>query len=255
MVTPSRTFPSSRRSVRTRIAPAAAMRSISCGDFLMITARLRGAAWRSWRGCGRAPRSGCGCRRSGAAGPAPRSTRPAAPSARGRRSRRLRDGRLAVVVALDELRAVLVADLVVLGRVGVDVVDVAGLHAHAPAGEAADDLLVGRLDDSTAVSWRSRRPMASSSASAWPTLRGKPSSRKPSCAASLSDAFEDHADDDLVGHEVAVVHVLLGLLAELGPVLDRLAQDVAGGDVGAGRSPPAGARPGCPCPRRAGREG
>ena len=28
--------------------------------------------------------------------------------------------------------------------------------------------------------------MASSSASAWPTLRGKPSSRKPSCAASLS---------------------------------------------------------------------
>ena len=61
--------------------------------------------------------------------------------------------------------------------------------------------------------------MASSSAPAWPTLRAL-------------HAFQDDADDDLVGHQVAVVHVLLGLLAELGPVLDRLAQDVSGGDVG-----------------------
>src|SRR5581483_8296566 len=37
VVTPGRIFPASRLMVLTRIAPAAAMRSISCGVFLMIT--------------------------------------------------------------------------------------------------------------------------------------------------------------------------------------------------------------------------
>jgi hypothetical protein len=45
----------------------------------------------------------------------------------------LADRGLAVVVALDEPRAVLIADLVALRRVGVDVVDVAGLrHMRRP---------------------------------------------------------------------------------------------------------------------------
>ena len=46
------------------------------------------------------------------------------------------------------------------------------------------------------------------------------------------EAVHDHADDQLVGHEVAAVHVLLGLPAELRLVLHRLAQDVAGREVG-----------------------
>ena len=33
----------------------------------------------------------------------------------------------------------------------------------------------------------------------------------------LVDLVEDHRDHQVVGHELAVVHVLLGLLAELGP--------------------------------------
>ena len=39
------------------------------------------------------------------------------------------------------------------------------------------------------------------------------------------------ADDDLVGDELARVHVALGLEAELGSLGDVLAEDVAGGDV------------------------
>ena len=46
------------------------------------------------------------------------------------------------------------------------------------------------------------------------------------------EPLHHHPADQVVGHEVAAVHVLLGLLAELALLLDRLAQDVAGGVVG-----------------------
>jgi hypothetical protein len=42
----------------------------------------------------------------------------------------------AVVVALDEARSVLIADALVLGRIELDVVVVAGLDADPPAGES-----------------------------------------------------------------------------------------------------------------------
>ncbi len=47
----------------------------------------------------------------------------------------------------------------------------------------------------------------------------------------VADALGDHADDHLVGHELAGVHVALGLAPELGALGDLRAQDVAGGDV------------------------
>ena len=46
------------------------------------------------------------------------------------------------------------------------------------------------------------------------------------------DPFHHHPADEVVGHEVAPVHVGLGLFAEVAPLLDRSAQDVAGGVVG-----------------------
>ena len=53
------------------------------------------------------------------------------------------DRLLAVVVALDQPRAVLIADAFVLGRVKLDVIDVSlVLDAYAPSGQPADDLLV-----------------------------------------------------------------------------------------------------------------
>src|SRR3954464_14226301 len=56
------------------------------------------------------------------------------------------DGLRLVVVALHELRAVLVADSLVLRRVELDVVEVPVLGADAAAREAADHLVVGHVD-------------------------------------------------------------------------------------------------------------
>ena len=61
------------------------------------------------------------------------------------------DRLLLVVVALDQAGAVLVADALVLGRVELDVVDVGRvLDAHAPAGEAPHELVVGHVDQERA---------------------------------------------------------------------------------------------------------
>ena len=46
------------------------------------------------------------------------------------------------------------------------------------------------------------------------------------------DPLGDHADDHLVGDEVAAIHVLLCRAAELGLVAHRGAQDVPGRVVG-----------------------
>jgi hypothetical protein len=46
----------------------------------------------------------------------------------------------------------------------------------------------------------------------------------------LGQAVLDHRDGDLVRHEVAGVHVRLGLLAQLGLAADVGAEDVAGRD-------------------------
>ena len=64
----------------------------------------------------------------------------------------------------------------------------------------------------------------------------------------LVDPLGDHADDHLVGDEVAAVHVLLGLAGRSrcrrGPRRAGCRRSRSRG----GRGPPAGARPGCPCP-------
>src|SRR3972149_71472 len=81
-------------------------------------------------------------------------------------------------------------------------------------------------------------PSALSSATAWARLRGKPSSTKPAAAAARPirsarppDPLSDHADDNLVGHEGARVHILLRGAAQLAAGRHRLAQHVAGREV------------------------
>src|SRR4051812_19797335 len=136
VVTPSRTLPAMSFIVRAWMAPAAAIRSISCGDFLMITA------------CGGA--GPCSRALELVLEPQGRDRRPDVVVHLGRRARPVEvaqqvaalvvlDERLGlvvvdrqaladrlglVVVALDELGAVLVADALVLGRVELDVVGV-----------------------------------------------------------------------------------------------------------------------------------
>ncbi len=145
-MTPSRTLPSISLIVRTRIAPAAAILSISSGVLRMITARSSSRSvaivarmW-SWTSVGeRVPSK----RRSR---PRSRRSRSAARSARGRPARRLR-----IVSGLSSSRwtscgAVDVADALALGRVELDVVD-AARPADATARQAAHDLVVGHLDE------------------------------------------------------------------------------------------------------------
>ena len=50
------------------------------------------------------------------------------------------------------------------------------------------------------------------------------------CAVRLGQPLFQDADDDIVRHKAAGVHVALGLQAHLGALLDGGAQDVAGGD-------------------------
>src|SRR4051794_32418912 len=150
VVTPGLIFPATRFIVLTRIAPAAAIRSISSGVFLMITCAPLDIFLEAKR----------------------RNHRPDVVVNLGRLARAVDpphqpplvvvlDERLGlvvvdleavandlglVVVALDQPRAVLVADIVVLGRIELDVVVVAALDAHPAAGQAPLDLLVGHVD-------------------------------------------------------------------------------------------------------------
>ena len=186
-----------------------------------------------------------------------RSSRSAARSGGGRPRRRLRIVSSRVVVALHQARAVLVADALVLGWVEVDVVDVAGvLHAHAP--RRPDGARPPRRGPRSAArrSGAGRgRASASASASACCSLRGKPSSRKPSRASPLGDALGDHADDHLVGHELARVHVALGLACRARCPRPPARAGCRRWRCAAARSRRAGGRPGCPCRRRADRAG
>src|SRR5512139_1700610 len=137
-----------------------------------------------------------------------------------------------VVVADDQPGAVEVADALLLRRVELDVVDVGRvLLAGATTSQPAHDLLLGDVDqdgrrdlpvqlDHPGVEGLGLRPGAGE------TVEDEAISRLIPL-----QALGDHADDHLVGDEVAPVHVLLRLLAHLGPLLDRGAQDVAGGVV------------------------
>lgn len=57
---------------------------------------------------------------------------------------------------------------------------------------------------------------------------------KPFSQSGSAQALVHEVDDQAIGNQVARIHVALGLLAELGLVLHRSAQDVARGNVGRG---------------------
>src|SRR3954451_1992619 len=131
VVTPSRTFAASSSRVLTRISPAAAMRSISSGVFLTITARLRlELVLEPERGDRRADVVVDLGRRAGAVEASQQAALLVERDELGRLvvvdPQALADGLGLVVVALRQLGAVLIADPLLLGRVELDVVGVAG---------------------------------------------------------------------------------------------------------------------------------
>src|SRR5215211_324036 len=138
-----------------------------------------------------------------------------------------------VVLADDQPAAVDVTDPLLLGWVEIDVVDVARvLLAGAPPAEPADDFLLRDLDQQR----RGHLAMELSHLR-FERLRlghrpGKAVEDEPVGGLLLLQPLRDHADDHLVGGQVAPVHVLLRLLADLGALLDGGAEDVAGRVIG-----------------------
>ena len=120
-----------------------------------------------------------------------------------------------------------------LGRVELDVEDVAVLGAGAPAAEPPHrPPRRRRRSAAPPVTARPSSASLASSASACGTVRGKPSRMKPSAASLGVDPLGDHADDHLVGDQVAAVHVLLRGPAQLRLVAHRRPQDVPGRVIG-----------------------
>src|SRR4051794_7694814 len=249
VVTPSRTFDSSSLSVRTRMAPAAAILSISAGGLRVITARYRVRA--------RARRAAGGPRSEHVLHAERLDRRAEVVVDLGRAARAVEAAQdVAVVVVLDERRglvavdvepradrllavvlalvqrlAVDVAAVVVPRRVVLDVVHVA-VRAHAPPRQPPHDVVGRHVDEE-------RRAQAAAHALERLVERLRLLGRAREAVEQeavrgvlVAEAIEDHADDHVVGHELAAVHVPLGLAAQVRALLHRRAQDVAGGDVG-----------------------
>jgi hypothetical protein len=137
-----------------------------------------------------------------------------------------------VVVALDESRAVLVADALVLRGVELHVVHVLVLHALAPSREAPDHLVVADLDQQH----RGEQPSAAVER-ALEHLgladRAREAVEQEAVVGLAGvEPLLDHPADKVVGHELALVDVLLRFAAELRFRLDRGAQDDPGRVVG-----------------------
>src|SRR5829696_10282046 len=232
VVTPGRTLPAIRSIVLTRMAPAAAILSISAGDFLTIIAASE-SFFEAERGERRADvvvDLDLVARAVEAAQQAPLVVvvlERLGLLVVGRQA--LLDGLGPVVVALAEGPPALVALVVVLRRVVLDVVQVA-IGALPATGQALDHAVVRRVDQqhrgeapAPAVHLLAQRVGLTDRAR-------EPVEQEPVVALVL-DLVEDHRDHELIGYELALVHVVLGLLAELGLVLLMLAQQVARADI------------------------
>ena len=117
------------------------------------------------------------------------------------------------------------------GRAEDLVVRVARRAADPAARHAADELVGGDVDQHGGPRPASpRSASASSSASACTSVRGKPSRITPRAGVGPAEPVEQQADGDVVGHELARVHVAPGLDAERRPIADGGPEQVAGGD-------------------------
>src|SRR3954468_19076618 len=141
------------------------------------------------------------------------------------------DGLRFVVVALDQLAAADVTHTLHRRRVEVQVPDVSAAAAGTSSGQPPDDLVVvdHELQDDV-----ERRTTIEQQVVERLRLRDVPweaVEQETLAGVVLLEPGDDHPDRDLVGHEVAGVHDLLGLLAELRALADVRAEDVTGRDL------------------------
>ena len=131
------------------------------------------------------------------------------------------DRRLVVVVALDEVGAVDVADAIDRGRVGDEVVDVAVGGADPAAGHPRDEVLerhvdvAGEVDPPAGLGQRLVEGLGLD-------LRPREAVEdRPVDGVGRLETVEEDPDDGRVRHELAAAHVPVGLAPERRPGRDR----------------------------------
>ena len=113
------------------------------------------------------------------------------------------------------------------GRLELGVVDITGLRVHAPAGDAFQDKAVWHLDQHHGVQGHVSLCQINGQ-----RLGLRPGARKaienePLGAIRSRRAFDDHRNDQFVGHQLAGLHEAVGLLAQIRAGGHRGAQHVA----------------------------
>jgi hypothetical protein len=105
------------------------------------------------------------------------------------------------------------------------------LHAHAPAGEAAHDQVVGNLDEQRRVERALERIERLAERVRLLLIAREAVEEEAIARLAAADALRDHADDHRIRDEFAFVHVALRLGPERRSVRDLPTQNVAGRDV------------------------
>ena len=160
------------------------------------------------------------------------------------------DRRLGVVGAVDELRAVDVADAPDLRRLEPVVVDVAAGLADPPAGEPTDEVLDRDLDQERLVDAAAgvgERGIEGLGLGAGP---GEAVEDRPGLGVVSLEPGQEQADHHVVGDELARPHDGVDLAPDLAAGRDLGAQQVARGEDGHAQAGGRAAAPACPCRHR-----
>src|SRR5215217_334780 len=136
-----------------------------------------------------------------------------------------------VVIAELKPRAADVTHALVLRGIELHVKDVAFLHAHTATAEAPDDLLVWNIDHDRGGELTSELTKFRIERLALSDRPGESIEDEPVGGLIAGHSLGDQADHHLIGHQVTLVHVLLGLRPKLGAVAHASTQNVAGGVV------------------------
>ncbi len=136
-----------------------------------------------------------------------------------------------IVLALVERTAVDVADARRARRVADVVVDVAGGPADPAAGHPTDELVGGDLDDDRPVDQATAFGEGLVEGLGLVAVAGETVEDRPALGVAAAESLEEHGDGDLVGDELAALHVTGRLAADGRAVADGRPEQVAGRHV------------------------
>src|SRR3954449_5998774 len=136
-----------------------------------------------------------------------------------------------VVVTLEQLATADVTHTLRRWRVEVQMPDVSAAAAGTPSGQPPDHLVVVDHELQDDVERCAAVEQQVVERLRLRDVAGEAVEQEALAGVVLLEPGDDHPDRDLVGHEIAGVHELLGLLAELRALADVRAEDVTGRDL------------------------